>query len=591
MSVDFLYWRESLWLLVILIPLFTVLLSKYYQNRKWKQIADPHLLPWVQTNSLLQQHKLRIVCLALAWIFFSIALAGPRTPQWIPPSLLADKTKLIVIVDFSSSMRAQNQRRSRIEKSQALLKSWLKNIPENLTLGLVIYAGHAHNYLPPTSDKKILNHYIKQLSLLKPPTLGNNLAAAIKKSGTWLNINQKQQHLILFSDGDIDNNSRSQAEAAISTLQKKQNVQMSIIGLGFSEAVVVPRSATEALIINGKPIVSHRHSSWLQQFAKFSDGKYHAAEDIQQHNLEKLLELPKAQLDPKNTNQVIWDEWFFIPLLCGIFLILITIQQTAPIKLHLVNALLLSSLASCYLPNKNISYINHLISKQEYAQVQKLTETMDGYHARFAEGIACYRQNNYNCALQAFSRASWLASGKHQRGRAVFNLANTHFKLGDYEQASVLFKDAEQLGVASSKTQLNQEFADSLADSIRRQFADIKRTEERIKWMQSVQIHSKMQDLDDRIAEGINFSRPKKQATDLLSFSSNEQNRLISRGLHRLQNSEHSIKSAQKKLWFESSEKTRAESTAELFNRLMPMEIGIPYLPDEPLQIAGQRVW
>jgi hypothetical protein len=33
------------------------------------------------------------------------------------------------------------------------------------------------------------------------------------------------------------------------------------------------------------------------------------------------------------------------------------------------------------------------------------------------------------------------------------------------------------------------------------------------------------------------------------------------------------------------------QSTAGLFNRLLPLEIGIPGAPDEPYRLKGQRPW
>ena len=101
MIIDTLYWREPLCLFTLFLPGLIILFTYYYQKKQWQQMADPDLLPWVQAKSQSSRQTISQVLLAIAWLFFSIALAGPRTPQWIPPALQNDDVSVMAVIDFS----------------------------------------------------------------------------------------------------------------------------------------------------------------------------------------------------------------------------------------------------------------------------------------------------------------------------------------------------------------------------------------------------------------------------------------------------------------------------------------------------------
>jgi tetratricopeptide (TPR) repeat protein len=624
MNFDFLYWREPLWLLIILIPLLMILIVKIRQKKIWQTVVDPHLLDWVINKNQLPSQKIMISLLAITWILLCISLAGPRMVKWIPASLKADKMIVISIVDFSRSMTAQEPQITRINKAQNLLKQYILNIPDNLSLGIIIYSGQSYTYLPPTDDKKILAYYSQQLNLIKPPTLGNNLSSAFIEASTWLKKNYKkdQQQIILFSDGDLGSDSQSQAEKTILKLQQQYNFEMTTIGLGGSEAVVVPNSLPNRidspLIIKGKTIVSRRQGAWLKNLTKITHGTYYQQEDINSFgltNLMALLKLVQPRIKSQYNNQVLWDEWFIIPLLSAVIILslilTIIVQQEKAIptlkkslskncsnsdiaNYTIISILTLLVLASCYTSETKIKTIHHLLAQKKYSQVKELSQSMQGYDALFAQGVACYRLKEFNCAQYAFSRAAWQTSKKDQRARAIFNLANTHFKLGDYEQASVLFKNAQQLGIAKQKTQLNKEFADDLSAAVKHRLLDIKKSLDKADWLAAVQnksLETTDTHFSNRVSDGIYLSDQQEKQLNYRYLSDQDEQVLIARGIYRLQNSNTERNTSNKNSWFQSSKNKQTMNMADLFNRLMAMEAGIPYFPEQALTIEGQRSW
>jgi tetratricopeptide (TPR) repeat protein len=423
------------------------------------------------------------------------------------------------------------------------------------------------------------------LHQFKPPTLGNNLAAALKNAHELLKNLKGDHYIILLSDGDLGEKSAQEAQIITSLKKADGSLQLSIIGMGKDEAISLPMTVNNAMDDNGESIVSRRQIGWLKQFSEQMGGTYHNAESIKQIKLEQLLDLNEPRIDPESSDQIIWNEWFFLPLLGGIFFSLLALQMSGRNFLRLTSISLILFLAACEQQKTlTMSYLE-FNKKVTYALLS------DDSH-RFSEGVVCYHLKDYICAQQIFSSLAWSASDDNLKAKAVFNLANTHFKMGDYEQASVLFKDAHRLGIAKKKTQINQAFSDSLAAAVQRHLSDIAKTKQRAKWLSTLQ--KLPEGFEDKLAEGI-YLNEKNQ--DRLLFSSlfdglseQKKQQLVRQGVKH-SNKKNIKQASAENYWVLSDQDNLPQQTADLFNQLMAFEIGLHYVPDEPLQVEGQRPW
>jgi tetratricopeptide (TPR) repeat protein len=82
------------------------------------------------------------------------------------------------------------------------------------------------------------------------------------------------------------------------------------------------------------------------------------------------------------------------------------------------------------------------------------------------QGASCFRGEQFVCAINAFSRAAWLASDDQQRGAAAFNLANSYFKQGDFTSAITLFEDALTYQPEQTRYQQNLSFSEEVQRQI-----------------------------------------------------------------------------------------------------------------------------
>ena len=590
-----LYWREPAWLWVTLLPLLPTLWMYMRRRSAWARIVDPSLRPWVEAPAQKGRQTLSRVALAVAWLLLCVALAGPRTPRWVPPAVQQDSA-VIAVVDLSWSMAARDARPDRRRFAQALLADWTAQMPASLRLGIVVYAGHAHRLLPPTTDQELVRHFVHELDGINLPTLGNALADALRLAGESLAETETRggRHLLLISDGDLGPDAQHAAETAVRDWLPPARINLQVVGVGGPEAVGVPRSATEPLVIDGERVVSRRDAQWLRLFAGHVDGGYHAAEAIAGQSLVQVLGLRDPRIDPGDNDRVLWDEWFGFPLLAGIVVFLLATrgrQAKSASRAAIVAGLITLLTGGCgreVFVDSPGDQARAALDSGDYERARSLSTGGEGHDARFAEGVACYRLADYPCALQAFAAAAWQAPDDTARGRAAFNLGNTHFRLGDFEEASVLFAEAEALGVPSELTAINREFADSLAATVRRYLADVVEAQRRADWRAAAR--EMPEAMLDRVAEGIRLSDRFGGSPALATLSADELRALVMRGIER-DKADPAAARASGRHWVKSSATTTPEGTAGLFNRLLPMEVGILTVPGEPYRIEGSRPW
>ncbi len=186
-----LYWREPLWMLTLPLPFAIIAWRHYQQRRQLQQISSPALAPWVTTVVRQPRQILVWILFSISWFLFCLALTGPRTPHWIPPSLQTDGASLVIIVDLSASMNARDNRSDRRSQAQSLIQRWIKDSFSSINIGIVIFAGHAHTLLTPTSDHELIKYFLDQLENINVPTLGNNLAAALQLAVSQLQVRKR----------------------------------------------------------------------------------------------------------------------------------------------------------------------------------------------------------------------------------------------------------------------------------------------------------------------------------------------------------------------------------------------------------------
>ena len=88
-----------------------------------------------------------------------IGLARPHVER----TLLREKATVILVVDTSRSMQAKDVEPTRLGAAQEALRTFLEQAPDDLRVGLVVFAGEAQVATPPTDDHELVKTAITDI--------------------------------------------------------------------------------------------------------------------------------------------------------------------------------------------------------------------------------------------------------------------------------------------------------------------------------------------------------------------------------------------------------------------------------------------
>jgi len=190
---------EFLWLAVVL---FVIIVIDYkFKNVKNSSFSISSIKS-LNTKSL--KVKLFPLLNVLRFTALFVLIVALARPQIIDVSIQTKKSRgidIVIAVDVSSSMLAQDLKPNRLEALKEVAKEFV-NDRINDRIGLVVYAGESYTKTPVTSDKSIIINSINEIifdGVIEDGTaIGMGLATSVNR---LKNSKAKSKVVILLTDG------------------------------------------------------------------------------------------------------------------------------------------------------------------------------------------------------------------------------------------------------------------------------------------------------------------------------------------------------------------------------------------------------
>jgi Ca-activated chloride channel homolog len=285
--IDNFHFLRPLLLLALIPALLLVLLLRFLQGNQssWQQAIDPRLLPYLLDKSVSAQQSWPLYGLLLLWLLGVLALAGPVWEQ-SPVPVQQREDALVIVLDLSLSMYAEDLRPSRVTRAQRKIVDILNARRREGQTGLVVYAGGAHAVTPMTNDVETINNMVPSLLPNIMPELGSRPALGIQLALELLdNSALPQGHILLLTDGI----SSSDAAAILQQLSNSGH-RLSVIGFGTEAGAPIPIDQQGYLRDSNNAIVIPRlERAPLQQLAAAAGGLYADAQ-LTDEDIEMLLD-------------------------------------------------------------------------------------------------------------------------------------------------------------------------------------------------------------------------------------------------------------------------------------------------------------
>ncbi len=249
---------------------------KFAEEPVWGKIAPE--LDWT-----LHRKKLFFWCLSLLFLFAAMA-----RPQWGESEEVMKTTGLdiMLVVDVSTSMMAEDVVPSRLKKAQHLVRRFLERAVGD-RVGLVAFAGNSVLLSPLTTDLDYVAETADTLSLDSVTAQGTDIGAGLETAlnalerGAEDNSGKETQapvsrSIILISDGEDNEDRIGEIVAGL----KKENLKVFVFGIGTEKGGPIPVRDPSGQTVGfkrdhaGKTVITQFNPTSLEKLAKDADGRF-----------------------------------------------------------------------------------------------------------------------------------------------------------------------------------------------------------------------------------------------------------------------------------------------------------------------------
>jgi len=287
------HWGAPVYLnFLLLIPIAVAffILVGINKRKKVEEFGDAGLIEKLSFSKSLAKERIRKVLIVIALSFLILALARPQ----IGSRLTVTKrygVDIMIAIDTSSSMLAQDIKPSRIEKAKLEISSLIDKLKGD-KVGILTFAGDSFMQCPLTLDYSAAKMF---LSIIEPgmmPKPGTAIGDAIKVAAkSFAKKERKHKVIVLITDGeDHDTNPVEAASEA-----KKEGVMIYTIGIGTRKGEPIP-IIDESGKVNGykkdksgEVVMTKLDEEMLQKIALITDGKYYHA-TASEFELDKIYD-------------------------------------------------------------------------------------------------------------------------------------------------------------------------------------------------------------------------------------------------------------------------------------------------------------
>tara|TARA_R110002095_G_scaffold18138_3_gene21166 strand:- start:822 stop:2810 length:1989 start_codon:yes stop_codon:yes gene_type:complete len=447
------------WLL--LLPLILLLGIWLWRQQaganQWQTLIRPELLQHLLERRSSSQSRWPLLALLCGWSLAVLALAGP-TWERLPQPLYSKQDALVLILDLSPSMMAQDLKPDRLTHAKHRLTDLIKARHEGQT-GLVVYAGDAHLLAPISDDRQTLLTLVPGLSPGIMPVKGSQAEDAIETALRLLrDAGHSRGQILLITDGVT-----ATASEAIRNQLRDQPYRLSILGIGTAEGAPIPlRDGSFAKNAQGVIQLAKLEPHALAALARAHAGIYqplsYDGSDIKAL-MAQLEQHASSDLDSDSQQKLerefdLWHEAG--PWLVLLLLPLAALSHRRGWLLSLL--ILLPSLTPE--PAQAFEWQTLWQTPDQQAQQRFQEGDNQGAAERFEtpewRGSALYRSGQFEPAAEAF--------GQSDSARAHYNRGNALARDGKLDQALAAFTHALERDPGFDDARFNQQLVEKLIE-------------------------------------------------------------------------------------------------------------------------------
>ncbi len=263
-------------------------------------MGDPALIRQLINNYSPLRFAAKFILLLLSFLCLAMGAANLQK-RGEPEKVTRNGVDIMLLLDVSKSMLADDIKPSRLEKAKQLLSRLIDHL-QNDRLGLVLFAGRAYMQMPLTSDHGAAKMYVQEAGPDLVPTQGTVIADALRMANSAFNSKElKYKAIVLISDGEDHDPEALKTAKELAAM----GVMINTVGIGSPDGSTIIDPDTKELKkdANGATVVSKLNEKELSDLATETNGIY-----IRLTNMDDVLITLSQRLDGIEKREVADDD-------------------------------------------------------------------------------------------------------------------------------------------------------------------------------------------------------------------------------------------------------------------------------------------
>ena len=291
--------KDPHFLYILFAVLFFVALYFYSNARRKKNIAqygDVELLKALIPSSVVLRSRITFWLTTVALVLLVIAVARPRYGTK-KETMLTKGVEVVVALDLSNSMMAEDITPSRLDKAKRLVSRMMTQASGN-KFALIVYAGDAFVQMPITDDQVSANMFLNQITPSLIKRQGTNVGEAIDLACRSFSDNEKiGKAIVVITDGENHEGGAEEAARRASEL----GIKVYVMGIGTAKGGRIPAGKSGEFLRDreGNIVVTKLNEAMAQSIAAAGNGTY-----IRVDNTNSAQEFIENELDTLTKDEV-----------------------------------------------------------------------------------------------------------------------------------------------------------------------------------------------------------------------------------------------------------------------------------------------
>lgn len=280
--------------LLLMLP---VLIGFYFYAYKKKRRAirlfgNPKLIFQLMPDISFKRQFFKFWLLFSAIALVVLILAGPQFGSKLE-KVKRNGVEVMICLDVSNSMMAQDIKPSRLEKAKQMLSKLTEGLKDD-KIGLIVFAGDAFTQLPITSDFISAKMFLSSINPSMVSSQGTAIGSAINLAMRSFSPKEDlDKTIIIITDGENhEGDALSEAKMAA-----EKGVSVNVVGIGLPKGAPIPidNANNYRKDKEGNVVITKLNEAMCQEIAQAGKGIY-----VRADNTNSALRALEGEIDKMN---------------------------------------------------------------------------------------------------------------------------------------------------------------------------------------------------------------------------------------------------------------------------------------------------